>query len=392
MGMVKIYRSSDYGAPAMHGAAGGMLPVLQACLVDGYGEKSVTSLTHSGGVVTCVTAIGHGLITNARQLIAGANEDGYNGEFIITVVDSSTFTYKTTGVTVNTATGTITAKSAPAGWTREFNATNISVFRPGAGARHFLRVDDTSTQLARVVGYENMTGVSTGTGVFPTTTQQTGGLYWRKSQLTTTVPTAGWILIADDRTMYFWVDGNTTTPLSYSYMGTYGFGEFISYKPGDAYNTFIIGDHGLASTQSFFGYICTYYSSVTTSSAFGLYAPRSYTQAGTSVPLGKIGDSSKTTNAGHMSDSGFIYPHPVDGGLWMKQIEYAEGASVGALSVLRGIMRGVYTALHNNPLAHLDMFDGSGDFVGKQFIYLAVTTNTSSLRWAIFDISAEWEY
>lgn len=82
MGNVKIFRSTDYGAPILYGNASYMIGLLDACLVNGYGTQTLLTLTHADGVVTASTAAAHGLQPNSRQTIAGANEAGYNGEFI----------------------------------------------------------------------------------------------------------------------------------------------------------------------------------------------------------------------------------------------------------------------------------------------------------------------
>jgi len=47
-----IYRSSDSSAPAISNAAGSLTTLLDAILVTGYSTPSITSLAHSGGVIT----------------------------------------------------------------------------------------------------------------------------------------------------------------------------------------------------------------------------------------------------------------------------------------------------------------------------------------------------
>ena len=153
MGNVKLYRSSDYGAPQLYGNAGYLIGVLDACLVNGYGTQNILTMTHSDGIVTAATAVAHNLQPHSRQTIAGANEAGYNGEFVITIIDAYSFYYTTSGISVSPATGTITTKSAGAGWTKPYNGTNLAVYRQGSGAQHYFRINDTTTYTSRLVGY-----------------------------------------------------------------------------------------------------------------------------------------------------------------------------------------------------------------------------------------------
>ena len=390
MSNVKLFRSTDFGAPVLYGAVGSLIQVLDACLVNGYGEQTIFSLTHSEGTVTATTTLAHNLQPYSRQTIVGANETGYNGEFIITVIDAFTFSYSASGIIASPATGTITTKSVSAGWTKSFNGTNLAAYRQGSGRLHYLRIDDTSTTYARCVGYEIMTGISTGTGIFPTAPQVTGGLYWQKSASSDSTNARDWIIIADDKTLYMWCKYNTDT--TYNSYSMHGFGEFNSYKSGDAYNTFLSANtSGSISYQyMYFMYLGTYVGAALSSSVFGFYAPRSYTQVGSSVPLVKIGDASKASQPA-MGYGGLPYPHPVDGGLYMSPVGVAEGVGAASQAVLRGVMRGIWNPLHNVPLNQGDIFQGNGDLLGKTFLTLWGCGSQTSLAEAMIDISLTWE-
>lgn len=70
-----------------------------------YTEKqinlTVTSLTEVNYVVTAITSVPHGFDTGTSLIISGASDTGYNGEYIITVVSDTAFTYTvaSTGLT-----------------------------------------------------------------------------------------------------------------------------------------------------------------------------------------------------------------------------------------------------------------------------------------------------
>ena len=84
---VKVFKSTDAGAPVLSGVAGSLIGLLNAILVTGYNSKSVT-VTHSDGLATA-TCTSHGFVTGQCLLIAGAEQVEYNGEKFITVVKSN---------------------------------------------------------------------------------------------------------------------------------------------------------------------------------------------------------------------------------------------------------------------------------------------------------------
>lgn len=77
---VRVYRSTDFGAPQLSGQVGTLLAILDACLVNGYGANTITSLTQSGGVATATTLVPHQYTNSPKVLIAGAGASEYNGE------------------------------------------------------------------------------------------------------------------------------------------------------------------------------------------------------------------------------------------------------------------------------------------------------------------------
>ena len=387
MGNVKVFRSSDYGAPILYGNAGYMIPVLDACLVNGYGSLSVTSITHSGGTVTVTTASVHNLKDYSRQTIAGvSNDTAYNGEFIITVTGPSTFTYQQSGIVQSTGTGTVTTKSAGAGWTKPYSGTNLAAYRQGAGNMMYLRVDDTTTLTCRVVGYESMSAISTGTNPFPTAAQFSGGLYFQKSQTADATNARDWILIADDRQFFLWVNWSSSTthgdsPIVY-------FGDMTSYKSGDLFHTHIIANISAAIDGFRFSYLTSQVKTADT----GHYVARSFTQIGTSMPCSRVSDYAKGNGQSNMgavvTTTGLPYPHPVDGGLLMAPVWVAESAPTAIQSVVRGVINGAWNPLHNKPLNTGDTFQGTGALSSKTFMALNCQLNAE----VIIEIPLTWTW
>lgn len=233
MTAVKNFHSALTGAPTLSGTAGSLIAVLDACLVDGFGLKTADSVTVSGGKATINISSGHPYEADLIVLVAGATPAGLNGLKRIESTTTTAATFDATGIADGAATGTITVKIAPAGWQKVYSGTNIAVYRSQdvTGTRMYLRVDDTGTTNARVVGYESMTDVNTGVKPFPLSVQISGGGYWPKSSAAGSTARA-WTVIADSRSFWIHTQTSASTGLSGS---VFGFDDFTSYKSGDPF-------------------------------------------------------------------------------------------------------------------------------------------------------------
>lgn len=240
---VKWFRSTMPGAPALRGQVGSLIALLDACLVNGWGSQTASSVVIAGGVATATFPSDHAAAVDSVALVAGATPAGLNGEQKVTAVAPNVIRWATAEAD-GTATGTITVKMAPAGWTKVYTGTNLAVYKSADPAAHgqFLRVNDTGTTAARVVGYENMTAVSTGTGLFPTSAQLSGGFYWGKSHTAGSTDVA-WSIAADSRAFYFNAAAYATTGGSGNNGGSaYFFGDVLPHsRSGDAYATLLTG-------------------------------------------------------------------------------------------------------------------------------------------------------
>lgn len=233
----KHYRSDMPEAPVLNGVAGSKIAQLESCLVTGYGLKAATSLAVASGIATLTFAGGASAAwPDAVILLAGANNDALNGEQKVLSANTTTVTFATAQPD-GTDAGTVTFKIAPAGWEKVYSKTNVAVFRSlhVESTKMFLRVDDTNAQFVRVAGYETMSDVDTGAGLFPTDVMVAGGGYWAKSDATSAVAVA-WILASDGRFFIDSVAPASNRGLTHQNCYMRGFGDFIPKNPaGDAY-------------------------------------------------------------------------------------------------------------------------------------------------------------
>ena len=171
------------GAPQIRGNAPGcLIDVLDCVLVTGWGLAAPTSVTVAGGTATATFSGPTSWEVGAVIEISGGTPSGLAGKSRVATVVGNAMTFPTTAAD-GTYSGSIGIKYAPAGWEKVFSGTNKAVYRSTdvTGSRFYLRVDDSNGLYARVCGYETMSDVDTGTGLFPTAAMVAGGGYWHKA-------------------------------------------------------------------------------------------------------------------------------------------------------------------------------------------------------------------
>lgn len=401
-GTVKFYHSAMSGAPVLSGSAGALIAVLDACLVNGFGALTVSSLTVAGGVATLTFTTPHGYELDQVLLVGGSTVTGgvpgaLNGQKdIASIPTTSSVTFAAAGVADQTATGAVTAIAAGAGWTKPFSGTNKAAYLSGnpAAKQCYLRVDESGVEArtARVVGYETMTDIDTGTGPFPTNTQVSGGYFWDKSNTASTA-SREWFLIADDRIFYFMPVSTTNTPTNGGPF--YVFGDIAEWNSTDAYSVVISGsptfDGGSNNTPV---YSMGYTQSNPDSDSVYMHAPRSYTQLGTAVrqiqhaPL-SFGVGSFSGYSSHTSKT--PYPNPADNGLIVCPMFVAMGA---ALAGYRGQMPGLYFSpqyLGGVLTERRTRFDAVAQLAGRNLLAVKSGRQDQGINGVtLFDVDGPW--
>lgn len=380
---VKHFHSDMPGAPVLSGTAGALLGVLDACLVNGWGAAAVDSITIAGGVATVTRAAGHPFEPDMVAEIAGATVTGgsINGLQKVLSATGTSWTFDATGITSQTATGSPTQKVAALGWTKPFSGTNLGAYRaPDVdGTRFFLRVDDTGTNNARTVGYETMSDVNTGTGLFPTNGQASGGLHWTKSSAASAAARR-WTLVGNGKVFYLvvnWQD-NTSTPQSF----VAGFGDVLPEGGTDAYRGFLHGSntslHGNAA-----GFNSVDFDTCTNANA--TYFARAYHGIGGPVgllrflPGGAEGQRSGGVAAPHVA-----FPNGSNVGLYASQFLAMESATYQ----LRGKVAGVYgfpQRIGGSVFGHRERVAPVAGLAGRRLMVL----NSGNGCWG-FDITGPW--
>jgi hypothetical protein len=358
---VKVFRSTDFGAPTNTNVVGALIAILDGCLVTGYGSQTAT-ITRTDTTATVTLPVAHTLKSDTFVRIAGATQTDYNGDFAITVTGANTFTYQVANSPVTPATGTITSKVAPVDWTKPFSGTGIAAYKQGAGSNGFyLRVDNSfvvgSSNEPKIKAYASMLDINTGDGATPET-------YIPLNYSAT--PAQPWFLIATEKAFYL-------ISFSGSNLSPFFFGDFPSKKSGDAFNTAIFGNSNYYNPSEFFQLSANL--AATTQS----YLLRNHSQIGLPVAAGRCAALSGTAMGNSVPQA---YPSTIDGALHLSPIMITEPSGI------RGTIPGLWCPLHIRPFANGDIVIGTGEFAGKKF--LAITGGSSDSYQCLIEISNTW--
>lgn len=390
---VKFFTDEMSGASALSGTAGALITILDACLVNGFGSKTATGVVVADGIATVTFAGGaSAAVAQAVVLVAGATGawTDLNGEQKVLSADATTVTFAT-ALADGTATGTITFKIAPLGWTKVYSGTNKAAYKPSSveASSAMLRVDDSGTTVARVRMYETMSDIDTGTNPAPTDAKVSGGLYWWKSDAASAA-TRRYTIFGDSRNLYVGLAPYSTSSVAPIHT-VHAFGDLDSYKSGDAFSGFILGDIAAPSTN-----ILGSVFSQDPETNETMQIMRSHTGIGVSAGASRkalVGSAGGTS--GNDTRLG-AFPAPANNGLFLSRMVAGQKAmsANGPRGLLPGLLYVPQSNGGNNQFPRGAIVDGTGEFAGKK-IY-AVPQNATNLSTAtndyaaFFDVTGPW--
>ena len=377
---VKYFDWTMTGAPVLNNGASSGLGVLDACLADGLGLQSATSVVVSGGVATATFATTPSNRRGTVALVAGATPAVLNGEQRVTASGANTISWATTAPD-GAATGTITVKVAPLGMPKAFTGTNLRCYKIAdpTGTGCYLRVSDPAGDVMRLTAYTAMTAVSTGTGPFPTAAQVNGGTAWAKSY----TPYYGsdprpWFVIGDERSFYF-----CAVPY---YASAQFFGDILAEKSGDAYACMLTGATNTSNIQY---PAINVEGTVLLGDAANGWLARSDTGLGTARPAEKVhGGSLLQSIWAGCSQWVVPFPNRADNSLrTMPMVIRSDNAYRGRLPGLHlpAMDCGSY-------FTRGDILPGTDDLAGRElFVFRHDGTNYQGYQaTAFFDITGSW--
>jgi hypothetical protein len=279
------------------------------------------------------------------------------------------------------------------GWSKlEDSTSTLAAYRHSSGSRRYLRVDNSSSYntdrgTVLVRGFESMTGIAVGDGLFPVNEQVSGGLtWWTSIDLTTARP---WILIGDGKFFYL--------QIKHGYGGAgkalMCFGEYISYKAGDVYNQIITG-HNAEIDDNEGGAYPTFTSFMAPQDGIvtggGCYGARAYHQLGGSVGMALPFDGFQFTQVGPGQPPAAPYSdftNPSNGELYFGKYYVSDRVS------LRGEMPGLWAPLFDcgSYFNDGDLVVGSGELAGRTLKLIASRCEVESKTyWQAIEVSDTW--
>ncbi len=386
---IKLFQSNQTGAPQLSGQRGTLIAVLNACLCNGFNLRTLTAITRDGTVATATADAGHGVREDDIVLIAGANEAAYNGEHRIRKVSTNAFQFDVAADAATPATGIITAKIAPLGWDMPFSGEDKAVYRSRdvTSNRLFLRIDETPlagdgnygrgprTALAQT--WEVLNDIDNGTGKAET--------FWRKAQ-NDNATTRPWVLVGDSKRFWLAVNWSESYPNRYA---PYFFGDFPSFKAGDAHGAMVAGYFDLN------GNWIEPVSNLNTDSVYsvgtgvgntGIWLARGYSQLGGRINAQWVGAPGGNGGTG-LGATSVPYPNPADNGIYVMPLIIQEQTGPS----LRGRLPGLLCPLHTIPAPEPWRFPGFViDGTQRELLVVAGTASGGNARLA-FDLTGPWD-
>lgn len=389
---VKWIRHDMRGAPEIKGnAPGALIAALKALLVTGSGSTTALSVSVEAGIATATLNAGSSFTEHAVVLVAGATPAALNGEARVLTASNAQITFATTAPD-GLATGTITIKNAPAGWEEVFSGTNKSVFRSTdpTGSRFYLRIDDSSGLFARVRGYETMSDIDTGTGLFPLDAQiATGGGYWHKSTAsnTTAIP---YLLAADAKLLLQAVCFGVANVASNTATAVLGFGEGVALNPaGDAFAA-VLSATG-SSSSSGFQYGGLSGASIDSATSGAATFARGWQGLGSAVYARPVPEGGSVTMLSGGDGTLGIAPGRVDGAIRMARMMLKDQGTNDLRAVVPGchfVPQVLDNSLFPTPFA---LIDGAGALAGRNLAAVHVGSSSGSRNGTAFvDVTGPW--
>lgn len=399
--MVKYFHKQMPGAPVLSGTAGALIAILDACLVDGFGLKTVDSVVVAGGVATMTISTGMTFEADAVVLIAGitGGAAALNGDQRLLSVAGNTATFDAAGVSDQTATGTISAKMSPLGWAKPFSGTNVAAYKPTdpTALGMYLRVDDTGTTATRVVGYESMSDINTGTGRYPTDAQISGGGYWEKSSSAGSTA-HNWFVAGDERAFLLWMVPNGGTSVT-SQGIIRGFFDLVPRRTTDAYANVLhanVGTWNYTNSTDCGDLGASFYNG----GQHGPLLPRDQTGLGGAIigfqlAESKRGATTTWTRSGKPTTAIPPYPNPADNGLDLERLLICE-QNYGVRGAVPGLLHAIQDI--GFVFTSFDRLAGQGALSGRKVIALrtgsamyGTQNSTSGYYGTVFvDITGPW--
>ena len=292
---IKYIDNNFAGSPSLGYTQGDLVKLLKIILVEGFNKKTATSVNPEslGNIVTITLPSGHGFNFNQIVNISGANQTDFNSDYRVLYTDLTSIKIRTKKVFTD-ITGTISVKTAPLGYSLEYDAistTGTACFKnTSTKSPAILKIIDALppneynvnwTKFARVVAGQfidtngefinNQKTPLRGDFDYPEKTGNkvngVSGIHsacrwdYAKSQykdassgyaddfstINTSAYPTNWRIIGDSNTFYLFIQ---SMGRNYSGYAIYSFGLYNSRFSEESYNIFLVGNDGWTASNN----------------------------------------------------------------------------------------------------------------------------------------------
>ena len=404
---VKWFNSLMRGIPAVTGQVGKFITYLDAVLVNGFGQTTVTTANVVDGVLTLN-------ITNSEtfQKYAVVNitgDDQLKGDHRV-IESATTYIKIALNIPNQTFTGTFYVKYAPLGWSKVSMASqpNIALYVPKSSYSGFnLAVNDTFGAAAFVrlcrgaTNPANFVDFNTLIDYVPTFTDTTSRSYWAKNYTNNSTVGANF-LIGDGSTFYYqWARTDGTN--NYDDLRTgklMGCGDINRYMEEDTLSAFLTC--GVTNASNL-----TSLSSNYTLQSMQLMSTlnNSNNGAGYSTFLGNVRGEKGNDTAFRTPDGPFFGSWSGYSTNWVDWSVNGTGLELQKLlACSERVIRGEYPGIFSIPfdfsfVDDMSVEEGSGDMAGRLIMFKVMSAGNNSYDGSApsiarsvmaFDITGPW--
>jgi len=388
---VKWISSAMRGAPQISGSAGAYIGALDAFLLNGWGAVNAISVSVSGGVGTAQLPEGLYFEDHSIVLLGGVTTPAaLHGEARVLSHANNMITFETNAPDGIATTGSaISIRYAPVGnWSKPYQGTNLAAYRSMdvQSSGHYLRVDDSGTTVARLVAYETMADINTGTGPYPTAAMVSGGGSLWKSTVASSAA-ARYLMAADSRMMLWAIEPGSAASVNYKTANVRGFGEGIALAPGgDPWATLL----SCAITSGALGSGSLSGGGVSDAGGFTACA-RNFSGLGSSVYLSPYPFSGTAGQYSGADNALGAAPSSVDGKIRLSRLYMRTASTDSPRIVVPGVAYVPHTGLLTQ-CAPWDTVPGSGEWAGRKLIAIGVGGSATSAPTGIafVDLTGPW--
>ena len=239
---VKWFDSRFHGIPTLNGTPGSMVALLDACLINGFGQTNIITITVLNKKATIVIQDGVQFFRKSVVAIAGFSNSALNTEYRVTKSEIGKLEIELDAPDGPLAITAGTVKYAPIGWFKPYSSVNQAIYKPSkVDAKQWMfYMNDSTAMYSEIKLIENAANIEVHTGSRP----HDKLLRWNKSYVANTATNA-FSIVGDPYSFYYKTSGLSSSIANDRNYGIFQFvGEGVPLtNNSDLYSVYLGGLH-----------------------------------------------------------------------------------------------------------------------------------------------------